>query len=311
MTYRHTRGERRPLGRRRRRRLRAVGSGCGPRRVDRRSASPTRWRSRAASWRATSAARTSAYGIAPAPTARYDVGPTTLYVRGLYRVVGSTTERDGRDAARRPPSRTAASPRRRSRTRSACERSVGRDSSLAVRGLRAADGRARARLLRGRLPDGLRQRLPARRQHVRQYKATIQQRLIEHARGHRHGALRLDRRRRRRREPARATGSTSNAGTSGPRAPRSKSCRRRTGVAVLVRGIRQDLQTPVAVLANDSDKLALSVAQDLSDHRPDARSAPTGSCSSRSRTARGTGLSENKDDDATTNRLLGGVAVAF
>ena len=33
---------------------------------------------------------TSAYGIAPAATARYDFGPATLWVRGLYRVVGST-----------------------------------------------------------------------------------------------------------------------------------------------------------------------------------------------------------------------------
>ena len=29
-----------------------------------------------------------AYGIAPAATARYDFGPATVYVRGLYRVAG-------------------------------------------------------------------------------------------------------------------------------------------------------------------------------------------------------------------------------
>ena len=32
----------------------------------------------------------SAYGIAPAVTARYAIGPATVYVRGLYRVAGST-----------------------------------------------------------------------------------------------------------------------------------------------------------------------------------------------------------------------------
>jgi hypothetical protein len=84
----------------------------------------------------------------------------------------------------------------------------------------------------------------------------------------------------------------------------------RTGIAVLIRGIRQDLRTPDATLANDSDKLALSVAQDLSI----IGLAPFGAdwkLLVAIENAHGTGLSESKDIAATTNRVLGGVAVAF
>ena len=38
----------------------------------------------------------------------------------------------------------------------------------------------------------------------------------------------------------------------------------RTGVAVVVRGARQKLDTPAALRSNDSDKVAVSLAQDLS-----------------------------------------------
>src|SRR5262249_4745795 len=38
----------------------------------------------------------------------------------------------------------------------------------------------------------------------------------------------------------------------------------RTGVAIVVRGARQKLDTPAALRSNDSDKVAVSVAQDLS-----------------------------------------------
>ena len=145
---------------------------------------------------------------------------------------------------------------------------------------------------------------------VRQYKAAIQQRLSNTLSGNVDRALRLDRRRRQRREPRRATGSTSNQGRFWSARAAVEVLPTRTGIAILVRGIRQDLQTPVARLANDSDKLALSVAQDLSV----IGLTPFGAdwkLLMAIETARGTGLSENKDVNATTNRLLGGVAVSF
>ncbi len=81
-------------------------------------------------------------------------------------------------------------------------------------------------------------------------------------------------------------------------------------MAVLVRSLRQKLQTPAAVLANDSDKLAFSVAQDLSI----VGLTPFGAdwkLLVAFEQAHGTAVTESKDENATANRLLGGVAVAF
>ncbi len=64
------------------------------------------------------------------------------------------------------------------------------------------------------------------------------------------------------------------------------------------------------MLANDSNKLALSVAQDLSV----VGLTPFGAdwkLLLAFEQAQGMSVSEPKDDTATANRLLGGVAVAF
>ena len=84
----------------------------------------------------------------------------------------------------------------------------------------------------------------------------------------------------------------------------------RTGVAVLVRSLRQNLQTPASVLANDSDKLALSVAQDLSIMGLNPFGADWKLLVAFEQ-AHGTAVSEPQEENATANRLLGGVAVAF
>ena len=77
-----------------------------------------------------------------------------------------------------------------------------------------------------------------------------------------------------------------------------------------MRGIRQTLETASATHTNDSDKLALSIAQDLSV----VGLTPFGSdwkLLLALESARSTSATERKDDTATANRLLGGVAVAF
>jgi len=82
-----------------------------------------------------------------------------------------------------------------------------------------------------------------------------------------------------------------------------------TGVAVLVRGARQTLQTLAAPQANDSSKVAVSVSQDLSV----VGLSPFGSAwrllmaleSVRS-TATG-----DREDAPTSRRLLGGLAISF
>jgi hypothetical protein len=83
----------------------------------------------------------------------------------------------------------------------------------------------------------------------------------------------------------------------------------RTGVAVLVRGVRQTLETAGAAHTNDSDKLAVSIAQDLSV----VGLTPFGSDwklllaleSARSTTA------TDREEPASTSRILGGLALAF
>jgi len=81
----------------------------------------------------------------------------------------------------------------------------------------------------------------------------------------------------------------------------------RTGIALLVRGIRQDLTTTASVVPNNSDKLALSVAQDLSVIGLTPFGADWKLLLALEQ-AQGT---MDLKDEATANRLLGGVAVAF
>ena len=83
-----------------------------------------------------------------------------------------------------------------------------------------------------------------------------------------------------------------------------------TGIAVLVRNIRQEVATPAAVLANNSDKLALQVSQDLSI----LGITPLGAdwkLLVAIENAKGTGVADHKDESITANRLLAGVGVAF
>jgi hypothetical protein len=83
----------------------------------------------------------------------------------------------------------------------------------------------------------------------------------------------------------------------------------RTGVAILVRGVRQSLESGAVSHANDSDKLAISIAQDLSI----VGITPFGSDwklllaleSARSTAAR------EREESASTSRILGGLALAF
>jgi hypothetical protein len=81
-----------------------------------------------------------------------------------------------------------------------------------------------------------------------------------------------------------------------------------TGVAVVVRGVRQSLATAAALRSNDSRKIAVSLAQDLSVVGVN----PFGSVCKllvALESARSAALTS--DDSPSTNRLLGGVAISF
>ena len=83
----------------------------------------------------------------------------------------------------------------------------------------------------------------------------------------------------------------------------------RTGMAILVRGARQTLETAAAARLNDSDKVAVSVAQDLSV----VGITPFGSVWKllvALESARSTAIAE-RDEVASTKRLLGGLAISF
>jgi hypothetical protein len=83
----------------------------------------------------------------------------------------------------------------------------------------------------------------------------------------------------------------------------------KTGVALVLRGVRQSLATPAASLRNNSDKLAVSLAQDLSV----IGVTPFGSICRllvALEAARNTNMSE-RDDAPINKRLMTGVAVSF
>jgi hypothetical protein len=83
-----------------------------------------------------------------------------------------------------------------------------------------------------------------------------------------------------------------------------------TGVAILVRGVRQDLATPGATIENDTDRMAVSVAQDLAV----LGITPFGSACKllvALEQAKTSPQQERREEPVSTSRLMGGVAVAF
>jgi hypothetical protein len=162
-----------------------------------------------------------AYGIAPALTARYDLGPATVYVRGLYRVAQSAPSvpavmpRVGSIEDNQEPAATEA-------YAIGIERKVGRDTELRVEASEMRMGELVRAFFEGDfltdfdsvyLLDGT----------VRQYRASIQQRLsdtlAEHGRcasASADGTVTA--------QGAANYGINGNAGTFRPRAHPSKSC---------------------------------------------------------------------------------------
>lgn len=250
----------------------------------------------------------SAFGLAPAATVRYDVGPATLYVRGLYRVAGSAPSaptvmpRVGSIEDNQEPASTQT-------YAVGLQRKVGRDTELLVEASQQRMGELVRAFFEGDFLTDFDSVYLLDGNSVRQYRASVQQRLTDTlatSLALRYGSI----------DGAVTAQGAANYGIHG-NAGRFWSARAsiellptHTGVAVLVHGIRQNLQTPAQVLANDADKLALSVAQDLSV----LGLTPLGAdwkLLLAFETARGTTLDHANNDPATANRLMGGVAVSF
>ncbi|HJW15285.1 MAG TPA: hypothetical protein VJ776_11335, partial [Thermoanaerobaculia bacterium] len=110
-------------------------------------------------------------------------------------------------------------------------------------------------------------------------------------------------------ESAAAYGITENSGRFWSARAAVEVVRTGTGIAVLVRGVRQTLATAASAHSNDSRKLAVSVAQDLSvmGLNPFGSACKLLLALERARSA----ALLTGDEAPSTNRLLGGVAISF
>ncbi len=249
-----------------------------------------------------------AYGIAPIATVRYNVGGATVYARGLYRVLGSTSQA----TAVMPRIASVEESLEPASTRSLAvglQRKVGADSQVSLEVSQARIGEIVRTFFQGDFLTDFDSVYLLDGNSVRQYKASVTQRLSNTVSANisaRYGSIDGNVAA----PSAEAYGIANNAGRFWSASASVEVLPTRTGVAVLVRNIRQQVATPAAVLANNSDKLALQVSQDLSV----LGITPLGAdwkLLVALENARGTGLVDHKDEPVTTNRLLAGVGVAF
>jgi hypothetical protein len=248
------------------------------------------------------------YGIAPRVVARYDIGEGTfVFVSGLYRVVesgiGSGTAMP-RVASLEDDISAAAS-----RSYSiGIERSVGEASAFRVEASEQQVSEVVRAFFEGDFLTNLDSVYLLDGNTVRQYQATARHRLsqtLAATLSARYGEI----------DGAVAPGTTASYGVSDSRG-RFWSAKAgievlptRTGVAILLHGVRQSLTTPSTVIANDSDKIALSVSQDLSV----LGLTPFGSVCKLLLAVESNrpNASSDNEDAPKNNRFMGGVALSF
>ncbi|HEX4439159.1 MAG TPA: carboxypeptidase-like regulatory domain-containing protein [Thermoanaerobaculia bacterium] len=249
----------------------------------------------------------SAYGIAPALTARYDFGPAAIYVRGLYRVAGSThglTSVMPRVASIEESQEPAA-------TQSyaiGIERRVSPDASLHFEVSQQKMGELVRAFFEGDFLTDFDSVYLLEGNSVRQYQGTIEQRLSDTLSGSvavRFGSIDGSVAP----QSAAGYGIMNNAGQFWSARASIQVLPTHTGIALLVRGIRQNLTTTASVIANDSDKLGLSVAQDLSVIGLTPFGADWKLLVALEQAQRS--VDQKDEAKATANRVLGGVAVSF
>jgi hypothetical protein len=248
------------------------------------------------------------YGIAPRVVARYDVGGRTyLFVSGLYRVVesGIGTVTSMPRIASIEDDLSAAS---RQAYAVGIERAVDGGTSFRVEASEQRVGEVVRAFFEGDFLSNLDSVYLLDGNTVRQYQASAQHRIspaLAATLSARYGEI----------DGAVAPGTSATYGVTDSRG-HFWSARAgvevlptHTGVAVLLHGARQSLTTAAAVVPNDSDKIALSVAQDLSV----LGLTPFGSgckllVAVESNRA---SLSGENDDTPKNNRFMGGVALSF
>ena len=247
------------------------------------------------------------YGIAPRAVARYELPDgSVLFVRGLYRVAESGTSAGtvmprvaSIDDANEPASR---------RSISAGFERHGDNSSFRFQASQQKLDEVVRAFFDGDLLTDFDSVYLMSGNTVRQIDGSVQHRLTRKLAGTASvrygtidGAVRP--------EAATAYGIEDSQGTFWSARAGVELLQSKTGVAVVLRGVRQRLVTPASTLRNESDKIAVSLAQDLSI----MGITPFGSICRlivALESSRSTRLSE-KDDAPVNKRLLGGVAVSF
>ena len=247
------------------------------------------------------------YGIAPRLGARYDLGwKTTVFVRGLYRVADS-----GTGSGTVLPLVTSVDDNGEATSRRGftvgIERRAGPDGSFRVEASDQRVNEAVRAFFEGDFLTDFDSIYLFDGNTVRQYKMTGSHRLSDTLSGNvalRYGKIGGDPAP----ESAKSYAVTDNQGHFWSARAAVEVLPTRTGVAVLVRGVRQSLATVAALRSNDSRKIAISLAQDLSVLGIN----PFGSvCKLLVALESARSASLTGDDSVSTNRLLGGVAISF
>lgn len=248
------------------------------------------------------------HGLAPRLVARYELAPDIeVFVRGLYRVAESGMG-DGTVMPRVASIEDNGEPAARRSYAAGLEGRVGRETSFRLEGsIQEMDEVVRA-FFEGDFLTDFDSIYLLDGNTLRQYQASGRHRLsraVAGTLGVRYGDIEGG--------VAPATASSYGISDSSGRFWSARAAIEilptRTGVAFLVRGVRQKLDSTGAARANDSDKVALSVSQDLSV----VGLTPFGSIckllvaleSSRST------ASTEREDPPVSSRVLGGVALSF
>ena len=249
-----------------------------------------------------------AYGIAPVATVRYDLGGATVYAHGLYRVLGSTSQATS-VMPRIASVEESLDPAATRALSVGLQRKVGADAQVSFEASEARIGEIVRTFFQGDFLTDFDSVYLLDGNSVRQIKGSVTQRLSNKLSANvsvRYGSIdgRVNG------PSADAYGIASNAGRFWTASASVQILPTQTGIAVLVRNIRQEVATPAAVLENNSDKLALQVSQDLSI----LGITPFGAGVKllvAIENAKGTGIAEHSNESVTANRLLAGVGVAF
>ena len=249
------------------------------------------------------------YGIAPRLLARYDVGDGTyVFVSGLYRVTESGIG-TGTSLPRVGSIEDDASAAMREQYAVGIERAVSDGSAFRFEASREQVSEVVRAFFESDFLNNLDSVYLLDGNTVRQYQASVRQRLSpalaatlsgrygEIAGGVTPGA-------------ATAYGVTDSSGRFWSARAGIEVVPTGTGVAVLVHGVRQTLTTPTTVIGNNADKVALTLAQDLSV----LGVTPFGSYCKlllAVETNRTIPTSEDGGDTQRNNRVMGGVALSF